>query len=775
MESEFKVPARGIYDEKSRIERLNFIQNIRKVSLPNIGSSRLNPAGLTKNIEALIGSVEIPLGIAGPLKLNGSLGEDIFYLPMATTEGALIASATRGATALTNSGGVRARTIEQVMYRSPVLCFNSIIEAKKFSEWVSDKVIFCQGIIHNYSKHAKLKSISPTIAGKNVHLEFAYETGNAAGQNMTTTCTWEAVKSINHEYQRITPASEWPQQLLIEGNGSSDKKLSGKTYFRGRGTRVVAEARLTNEECFKSLKLTTKDLFKSYQLVQQGAQLDFMVGFTINIANIIGAVFMATGQDVACVHESSSGLLQMELIDDGSLYVSMTIPSLIVGTIGGGTRLPHQKEALQMLGCEFEQSSAKLAEIIAGFCLALDLSTLAAIATDQFVTAHERLGRNKQMGQLQVENLNLEFIKTRLPAMNVSFIEMLTKSEEGSSIIMEMTSRSVNKMIGLFPIRIGNPGFEQKIMMKIKPLDNEIALAMNSLAANSHPDLARAFSRHKFKIDVEKCHLRELQLAKIENQALRKYSPINFGVSINSSNEEYILFDEYLEDMVLMNSVENISAWNGEIVQAALYGIGQVHAEWYGKTDQIIRMVELKEHTTESFKSQEDLWHALFMNAVTENPEWFDPQMKDAIQSMLTQIHTWYPHIDHSAKTLIHNDFNPRNIAFRKSLELCAYDWELARISIPQYDCVELLAFTSDPNNISKEQILRGIFFHKKVLEQASGKIIDDTDWLNGFKASLNEFILSRLMLYIMAHKFREYKFLERVVRATFGIYKALR
>ncbi|MGB2248804.1 MAG: hydroxymethylglutaryl-CoA reductase [Alcanivorax sediminis] len=388
-----KIPGRGLYSEEARQERLAFAREVTGASLQGIAETSFDPRKLVSNIEGLIGSVEIPLGIAGPLYVTGKHASGYYYAPLATSEGALVASATRGATAMSRSGGVRARVLEQRMLRVPMFQLQDLSQALFFADWIADHSEEIADQTARYSNYARLRQVRPQVIGRAVHVHFVYETGDAAGQNMTTTCTWQACQWIMSHMQQHHGLQF--ENFLVESNLSNDKKVTYQSFLNGRGIRVLAETVITARDCEQVLKVTPQQLVRAFHNLQSGGIAAGMVGSNINVANIVAAMFTATGQDIACVHESAIAHLNMEVTDQGDLYATMTLPSLVIGTVGGGTNLPQQREALELMQCAGPGNAHKLAEIIASFCLALDLSTLSAIACDQFARAHEKLGRNR--------------------------------------------------------------------------------------------------------------------------------------------------------------------------------------------------------------------------------------------------------------------------------------------------------------------------------------------------------------------------------------------
>ncbi|WP_394829131.1 hydroxymethylglutaryl-CoA reductase [Pendulispora albinea] len=391
-----KVPARGISTEEARLERLEFARRITGAPLDHMQETSLAASSLANNIESLIGGIEIPVGLAGPLLFQGACATGIIFAPFATTEGALVASATRGATALSRAGGVTTRVLHQRMVRAPAFRFRNVASAAAFVQWIEAQFEPLSAEVRKFSEHAKLISVEPYVLGRIAHVVFQYSTGDAAGQNMTTHTTWHACRWLLEQLRAIETIEL--EHFEIEGNMAGDKKFSFHSLLRGRGFRVVADCDVPREVLSEVLKVTPERLMLAHEHSMSGS---FQAGslYNINASNAVTAIFAATGQDIACVHESSGALLSIQSAPHG-IYASILLPSLVVGTVGGGTHLPRQREMLQLMGCLGDGHAERLAEIIAGFCLALDLSTLAAAASDQLAAAHERLGRNRPVKKM---------------------------------------------------------------------------------------------------------------------------------------------------------------------------------------------------------------------------------------------------------------------------------------------------------------------------------------------------------------------------------------
>lgn len=374
--------------------RRSAIEEISRVSLKSIGSSSLDYSALVgKNAENVIGSIEIPVGVIGPLKVNGKYAKGEFYVPMATTEGALIAGVGRGTKAVSISGGVKASVLKDEMTRGPVFRVESVSDSEEFLEWINENYERIKEAAEATTGHGKLNSIVPFVLGNNVWLRFGYKTGDAMGMNMATIATEAACSYIEENFERA-------ELIAISGNMCSDKKESMVNNLYGRGKSVIAEA-LVKKEVLESVfhgvtaeKIHDTNLRKNWL----GSARAGSSKYNAHFANTVAAIFLATGQDPAQVVESSSGYTWTEARGE-DLYMSVTMPSLEVGTVGGGTHLDAQKEALMLIkaygsGDPPGSNSARLAEIIASAVLCGELNLLAALGMKELGKAHRKLGRN---------------------------------------------------------------------------------------------------------------------------------------------------------------------------------------------------------------------------------------------------------------------------------------------------------------------------------------------------------------------------------------------
>jgi len=339
------------------------------------------------NIENFIGFAQVPIGLAGPLLLQGTAGRSEHWIPMATTEGALVASYGRGMKAGYESGGFTCRSTPGAVQRSPYLEFENLVMAIDFAEWIEAQVPTMKAAVSFASRFAKLLSMDVMHEGNGMHLTFSYETGAAAGQNMVTLVTAQILKEV------LSQAPYQPTHYYIEGNMSGDKKANLKSLSKIRGRKVISEVVITADVARAVLKSTPENIVKFWQTGTLAAVHSGAVGNHGHITNALTAIFLACGQDVACISEAAVGVGRMEVTSDGDLYASLSLPGLIVGTVGGGTKLPTQKEALELMDCGTPDDAGKFAEICGAVALAGELSIGAAIAEGHFAIAHQTLGR----------------------------------------------------------------------------------------------------------------------------------------------------------------------------------------------------------------------------------------------------------------------------------------------------------------------------------------------------------------------------------------------
>ncbi|MCH8568309.1 MAG: hydroxymethylglutaryl-CoA reductase [Balneolales bacterium] len=378
------------YSSAAIEERQKFVEKISGKPLNHVKQYSFDPEMLRGNIEAFTGVAQIPLGFAGPIDVNGEHAKGSFLVPLATTEGTLVASYNRGIKAVNLSGGVKCTVSVDCMQRAPVFIFEDARQARDFTEWINlpENMQHIRFEAEATSSVAKLLYVDSYLSNKFAYLRFNFATGDAAGQNMVGRATFASCSWILDNYPGKT-------RFFLESNFATDKKASQVNVMRTRGKRVTAEAVIKRDVLMNVLRVEPESMNYHNGVATIGA---FISGANNNGAhspNAITAMFIALGQDVANVSESSAGILYSEITPEGDLYISLTIPSLIVASYGGGTGLATQRECLELMDCYGKDRARKLAEIIAGVCLAGELSLGAAISSLDWVSSHEKYGRNR--------------------------------------------------------------------------------------------------------------------------------------------------------------------------------------------------------------------------------------------------------------------------------------------------------------------------------------------------------------------------------------------
>ena len=367
--------------------RREWIEERTGCQLEHVGSYSIASEEMRGNIENPIGAVQTPLGVAGPLKIDGMHATGTFYVPLATTEGALVRSYERGMAALTRAGGVTTRIHQDENRIAPVFCFDNVRDAYEFTQSVTDDFQAIREAAESTTHHGKLVRLECHPIGREVIVNFSYTTADAHGMNMI-------VKATEQACQRIMSHSK-ARQFYIFSGFSSEKRASGSLLSGGKGKKVTAGALLPEATVKSYLHTTPTRLSDLWRRTVVGHMQANAIGYNGHYANGLAAIFIACGQDVANIANSAVGITNFEVTDDGDLYATVTLPSLTVATVGGGTALGTSRECLEMLGCAGSGGAAKFAEIVAATILAGELSMGSAIASSEFVQAHETFGRNK--------------------------------------------------------------------------------------------------------------------------------------------------------------------------------------------------------------------------------------------------------------------------------------------------------------------------------------------------------------------------------------------
>jgi len=780
-----KLPLRGHYTSEAQHERVTFLENFCSINLDFLRETNLQASELKGNIESYIGTIQLPLGIVGPVFLTGieTTGSWVF-IPMATNEGALISSVNRGGYALSRCGGIESRFIRQIMVRAPLFTHSCLSDAVKFVQWIKSYFENLVELSSKYSNHARLIKIDPLIMGRDVHLRFEFETADAAGQNMTTICTWQCCSLILKQYPKDT--GKTIEHFYLESNGSSDKKISFMNILKGRGCEVAVEGFIDRKTCLRILKVKPEDLFDFYLRAQSISKLGGTFGYETNISNAVAGIFAACGQDLASIGESSFGIINMELMN-GGVYISLLMKNLVIGTIGGGTGHPEAKKCLEIMGCYGTDKVKRFAQIIASAALSLELSTSSALASGQFAHAHERLGRNRPIQWLTAAELNEDFLNSiffrsgktiKIEKKELKAIKGLSIGEplrNVNSIITRISSSFSRKTLGFFPLKvdfIDKSGIlieGKELIVKLKPLDHEVMIALEIVASQCDENIYQLIKGKMSFFGFKNCHTRELFFYAERFPNIQDLLPQYYAHHIEPDREIFLLIIEnFHQRSILLEESENCPRyWTNEMVEIALRGIARIHihfsdaknkskiSTWAERSIDLESLIQLVPFFKETSRFiLENYYDSIDSNAVA------------LYQKVFEEINFWWKIKEDYPKTLVHNDFNPRNLVIHRSeggIKPLFYDWELSCLNIPHRDVVEFLSFMDD---LDEQTITQHINYYTSYLK-GSDLELSVEEHRNAFLIAAKEFLLMRVSLYAIAHQIYDYPFFFRMFKNT--------
>ena len=390
-----KIPrSSNDYTAEIIAERQRFLEEKSGAQLNHTKQFSFEPETMEGNCEHLFGVAQVPIGVAGPLLVNGEHAQGEFYVPMATIEGTLVASYNRGMRVIRESGGVTTTVVSEAMQRAPLFMFKNARDGRDFAQWLRDNFETIKAQAESTTSVGKLLEIEIYPSHNMVFTRFDYSTGDAAGQNMTGNATFVACEWIRANYPKL-------RTYGLSGGWDTEKKTSAVNSLKGRGRKVTAEITIPRQVLEEVLRTTPERLRNSHSISTLSAHLTHSSNNAAHPANGLAALYMATGQDMANIGEANQCSVYSYVTSAGDLYYSITLPALIMATFGGGTGLATQRECLELMGCYGKGKAYKLLEIAAGLVVAGELSLVSAAHTDkttgtnEWVDAHEKLGRNR--------------------------------------------------------------------------------------------------------------------------------------------------------------------------------------------------------------------------------------------------------------------------------------------------------------------------------------------------------------------------------------------
>jgi hydroxymethylglutaryl-CoA reductase (NADPH) len=375
------------YRDEDLAARRSWVEERTGARLKHVGASTIPAGELRGNIENPVGAVQVPLGVAGPLKIDGEHARGTFYVPLATTEGTLVRSFERGMVALTRAGGATVRLWSDQNRISPIFTFPDVPSARELARRLPELAPAARAAAEATTGHGRLLDLVAHPAGRRVIVEMRFATGDASGMNLVARAAEAACARLQED--------SGAEGFLLFSGQEGEKRPAGSLLAGGKGKTAVAGVRLPRRVVRAVLGVTPEALTGLWHETVVGHLHGGSLGYGGHLANGLTALYLACGQDVANVANSAVGVTDLELSSEGGLLATVTLPSLVVGTVGGGTGLPTSRECLEMIGCAGAGHAPKLAEIVAATVLAGELSFGAAVAAGELVKAHETYGRNR--------------------------------------------------------------------------------------------------------------------------------------------------------------------------------------------------------------------------------------------------------------------------------------------------------------------------------------------------------------------------------------------
>eukprot|EP00117_Sycon_ciliatum_P041606 scpid17540/ scgid30401/ 3-hydroxy-3-methylglutaryl-coenzyme A reductase len=766
--------------------------------------------------ENVFGLTRMSIGVSGPLLVRGKYVNGYTLVPYATTEGALTASASRGALALSRSGGVRCRVEADVVHRSPVLVMRCLDDCITVRDWVQANK---QRIHDNCpADGVTMVECDVRIAGHGLHFTLAFDCSNALEQSVAATAADEIFFYILHSIQRDLPHVQIDQYYL-EGFRSGSQHAGFVNIIRPRGMTVHAECFIPESVLADVLKVSSEKLLAARRQFQEGEANAGCPLVQMNTSNALASLFVATGQNTGKVVEfisnntlvetatsSDIAAYQEQLKSDHSLYLpeygsdkvefriqdsgdgveeagiyaGVTMPSLELRTTEKGSLLPTQRECLQLMHCTGTDGRYRLAEILAGSMLGLELSTLAAVASGQFASAHDKLGRNRNDLGFRKSHLTEEFFREAVSDLGELIEVKQTTVDSRTSILSDMTKSQLNKIVGhiAFDISVQNNGGETRtipMVMKSKSTDRETCNVLNRLAQACGLELAQQYESFKMDLGFRNCHIRELEMLRITDPRFTRISPKTFYIKQTTEKDVLVYLMEHMKDMIHFATADNPVDWTRSDQELVLSDIADFHAMHYGKEEELLSKKWIDAHYPDDMVEKYDLWSALLRHNQREHPHIWNHDVCTLAQDIIDHIGPIWQAFEASTRTLVHNDFNTRNLCIRPASQsvdgkrhLCCYDWELATLHVPQRDVAEFLAFVLSPDApLSEWKSL--LEHHRLALETATGCDISEQQYQDVFDLVMCDLLVNRIALYGMAHTFKDYAFYGRLVAATSG------
>jgi NADP-dependent 3-hydroxy-3-methylglutaryl-CoA reductase len=757
------------YSTDAQYSRLAWVRNVSGAELKHLPKSMFAPENVAGNIENYIGSVQIPVGIAGPIRISGTYAHGFIPVPIATTERTLVNSICRGARACNISGGIMARVTGQNIIRTPVFFCRDMYGAINLEKWITNNTAQIIAVAESITSIAKIRYIKPSAYGDSVYVKLIYTTGDSSGWNMTSSCTWMACEFIAGQAGSMTAMKY--EGYNLESNMSGVKKANFQSLSQGIGVSAMASCFLSEETIRQVLRCTVSQLIRSYNAFELGEVQIGTIGKNYNFASAIAGIFTATGQDIACVHDSSIGIFQARA-EEGGITFTAYLPALVIGTVGGGTRMPTQRDCLKMIACYGEGRSFRLAEIIAATCLALDISTAASIATNEFGGVQEKGDSTRQAKYLMRSDLTPAFFTSLLHDDKTSVDSLEEYAFGSNSAIITTLAQNTMNIQGLyrFVLKLSTPEGLKDLpaVLKVKTADVEIVDMGINLAKLSGEDRIPGLIEAQSQIfGFEKSQERETVFYRKAKPEILKYCPEIYGTMMDLGRNIFAVLMEDLSCMSHLDTVNDISKWSEKDMLDVIGDMAAMHGIYLDRYGEVPKEMKINLITPEDAANASEFLIDLTQYNHRRYPGMISREMEQFYIETLRNASAFISEMDAFPRTVTHNDFNSRNLCLRPSEEkgkprLILYDWELSAYQNPQTDLLEFLIYTL-PAGTDIAAFDRFSDYYIDSFSKHTGRSFDRKTFLHIMYLNAVKMAVIRFNLYLLAHNVAHFPFLERV------------
>ncbi|SMF65298.1 phosphotransferase [Pseudobacteriovorax antillogorgiicola] len=741
------IPARGDANEQSRLQRLNFLRERTAQPLSGLEHCYLDPADASTKVENFIGSIEMPVGVAGPLHFHGERVSGPIYAPFATNETSLVASAARGSKAMSMSGGVSTRVMRQSIRLNPLMIFENHKGANYFTRWLLDHKAEMADQIQDLFPEIDRVEIWPHSLGTKVHISLHYTLAESGSLSKVKQATWTFIQRCL-DYM-LPKESVTIENFVIDSSFQGDTPADRSPLFSGNGIQVIAEAMITEDVAQTILKSNLSEILAAYRHHQTNRNLNDCKHTHLGLNHTLPSLLMATGQSLSSMVDTCIGQFYVEPVD-GGLYTSLILPRLDLETVGKGTSFGHQQQCLELIECHGPGKQGRLAEIVAGFSLALEVSGLASLAKSYFSVSRRSFLKNHPVECLRMEHLDKAFFTPILQTLEGTpgvLVESLSFSSEimnQSYFAKHLIRRKLPKFVGLtkakLRYRVGQ-GDTKYYTCVVKSLlsGQDVQLVIESITKNCGELLSSYISRYQEALPYRDCHEREWRINREPPKPLVEFLPKRPACYRQSKNDAYVVI---MED--LGNKIGSIIQDSKRIAEK----LGVLHGQLRAHAHSDLYMPHIDQINVASI-----LWGSLVVNGKFLFPEWYDDHLFQHQMNLLAKRDTWLPEWDACPKTMIHGRLNQNHMAFHND-RLTLIDWSYSSWNIAQHDLIDFMIHLH--HQLDEELLNELSQAHWQALSESSERDLSQDEWQKQLRLALKFYTVFTYPLGLLEDSFQK-------------------